>query len=150
MACFHRAVRYDSLQNSVARSRFPFQKYGRKKLAEPYLFFSTPPLGYQAVWKGTNKVELHTLSVDWLTESSLPCDRRIKTNKQQMLRFWNKISRKCLPSFLDVLHCCSLYIVCVLRFHGFISRLHFVALLWDHNAYVAAVAIAVRIKPRPP
>ena len=34
-------------------------------------------------------------------------------------------------------------------FLGFISRPHCVGLLWDHDAYVAAVAIAVRLRPRP-
>ena len=44
---------------------------------EPYSSRSIPPLGYWDVWKGANKLELYTSSFDWLTESSLPCDRGI-------------------------------------------------------------------------
>ena len=44
-------------------------------------------------------------------------------------------------SFLDVLHCCSLFIV---------SRPSFsLDLLAGYDAYVAAAAIAIRLKPRP-
>ena len=37
----------------------------------------------------------------------------------------------------------------VLLFVQFISMIHCVALLWCHNTYVAAAAIAIRLKPRP-
>ena len=49
------------------------------------------------------------------------------------------------PTLLLVLCslCSSFFIL------GFISRLHCVWLLWDHDAYVVAVAIAVWFKPRP-
>ena len=57
-----------------------------------------------------------------------------------------KMTRKCLPPFLVVLHCCSLFIVHSF-FLGFISRLHGVGLLWGHDAYVAATAIVLQLKP---
>jgi hypothetical protein len=61
-----------------------------------------------------------------------------------------KISRKkvCRPTWTSyIVALCSL---CAFFFFvGFISRLHCVGLLWDHDAYVAAEAIAIRPKPCP-
>ena len=54
---------------------------GRLSRDWPHLSLSTPLLGYKAVLKGANEFELHTLSVDWSTESTLPCDQG-DNNKQ--------------------------------------------------------------------
>ena len=39
--------------------------------------------------------------------------------------------------------------VCVHLFHGYISSIHIHCVGLDHDAYVTAAAIAVRLKPRP-
>ena len=57
------------------------------------------------------------------------------------------VDGKSLPSILDVLHCCSL---CTFFFSQIYIRLHCVVLLWEHGSYVPAVAVAARLKPRPP
>ena len=85
---------------------------------EPYSSRSTPLL-YWDVWKGGNKFELHTPSVDWSTESSLLCDRGIITNKHstsevfldndKSLIYWRNCRTKVWrPSWT---HCCSLFSV---------------------------------------
>ena len=62
---FHRVVRDCSLWYSAALFAYIGVSTGnswarsRNKRAA-YLFFDTPPLGYQAVCKGGEKVELHT------------------------------------------------------------------------------------------
>ena len=50
--------------------------------------YPTRPLWYWDAWKGAGKCELHTLSVDWSTESSLPCNRGIITNTVPTRYFW--------------------------------------------------------------
>ena len=72
-------------------------------------YLSTRPLGYQDVWKGANKFELHTLSVDWSTESPLLCDRGIITNKHSTCEVFLVTAKSLLieenaaqKSFLDV------------------------------------------------
>ena len=60
-----------------------------------------------------------------------------------------KMSCKSLSSFLDTLSNCPLFNESRSSFLiEFISRLHFVGLLWCHDAYVAAAAIAIQFKPR--
>ena len=48
------------------------------------------------------------------------------------------------PTLLHFVHCVVFFF-----FLGFISRPHCVGLLWGHDAYVAATAIAIRLKPHP-
>ena len=73
------------------------------------------------------------------------------SGQRRKLCLLKKMLRKTLPSFLDVLHCCSCCLIAFYFFLGFIMDLllwlHCVGLLWGHDAYVAAVAIAIRLKP---
>ena len=93
-----------------------------------------------------------------LVESSLPCDMGI-TNKHSTSevflgngesfvywrKCWAKVSHPSWTSYIVAL--CTLW--AFFFFLGFISRLHCVGLLWDHDSNVAAVAIGVQLKPRP-
>ena len=118
------------------RSRFHHQKWAWPGLSrtEPYSSCSTPPLGYwdpERVPGTSGKLERHTPSVDWSSESALPCGRGIITNteparyfwtKRRKLRLLKKMLSKSLPSFLDILRCCSLFFVHVLLFHWIYQR----------------------------
>jgi hypothetical protein len=53
-------------------------------------------------WRGAGKFELHTPSVDWSTESSLPGDLGIKTNKQTNRFFRYMLWRKPLIHLRNV------------------------------------------------
>ena len=122
---------------------------------EPYSSRSTPPLGYWDAWKCAGKFALHTASVDRSTESSLPCDRGIIDKQYQQgisgQRRKNKTKRQklCLLKKMlrkSFLHCCSCSLCAFFFFLGFISS---VGLLWNHNAYIAATAIALRLERHP-
>ena len=88
---------------------------------ETYSSRSTPPLGYWNVWMGANKFELHMQPVDWLTESPLPCDRGIISNKHstrkvfldngESLVYWrNCWAKVCRPSWTSyIVALCSLF-----------------------------------------
>ena len=67
--------------------------------------------------QGAKKVELHTPSVDWSTESSLPCDRQVKHQKVPARYFWTTAKASFIEDhsflnvtlkFADLLGCSSL------------------------------------------
>ena len=78
MAHSHRRLRVGSV--CIAHCRVSTANSGR----DPdwaVLVSQYSSVGVLRAWKGPGKFELHTLSIDWSTESSLPCDRGIITNK---------------------------------------------------------------------
>ena len=73
---------YGSVQSAMVRygSRFHCQKVGVTR-TEPYSLAVLLRWGTETLKGYRQFPELHTLSVDWSTESALPCDRGIITNK---------------------------------------------------------------------
>ena len=87
---------------------------------------------------------IHSTKFNKTGRIALPWDRGIinKHNIREVFLdngesfvYWRKCPIK--VSFLDVLHGWSLFVVRVLLFLGFISRLHCVGLLWRQDANVA-------------
>ena len=122
MAHFHRRVWVGSVCKGAARVAFPPPKLGVIR-TEPYgavLVSQCSSVGVLGRLKGA-MFELHAPSVDWSIESSLPCDRGIITNKRSTREVFldnseSYVFEESLPSFLDILHCCSLFNVRVLLF----------------------------------
>ena len=76
-------------------------------------------------------------------------NRKVFLDNGESFVHWRKFCAKvCRPSWTSyIVVLCSLW--ALLFCLGLNSWLTCVGLLWDHNAYVAAVAIAVGLKPRP-
>ena len=146
MAHFHRRVRVASVRKSAARVAFPPPKVGVTR-TEPYW-------AVLAIWvlrrlKGCRQVRA-TQALRWLVDRfTLPCDRGIITNKHitcelfldngESYVFWRKCCAKvsCLSWMSYIVALCS---SCSFFFFiWFFSRLHYVGLLWGHDAKQATV-----------
>ena len=107
------AVRFGTVRFGVVRFAYTLPKVGQgpkiSALSRSYSRYSSVvvPRGL----KEQKRWELHTPSVDWSTESSIPCDRggKDKPTQYPSTRLLRKMLRKSLPSFLDGIHCCSLF-----------------------------------------
>ena len=65
-------------------------------------------------------------------------------NSESWVYWWKCCAKGCHPSW--TFYTVALCSLCAFFFFlGFISRLHCVVLLWDHDAYVDAVTIAVQL-----
>ena len=134
MPHFHRRVRVGSFRKGAVRVAFPPPKSRRD---QDWAALSCTCLAVLLRW-GTEtpervpatagKFELHTPSVDWSTESAVPCDRGIITNKHstrwtaKALFIEENVAKVCRPSWTSyvVALCC----LCAFFFIGFISGLH--------------------------
>ena len=141
MTHFHWRVRVGSVRKGVVQVTFPLPKSAWPGLSPTRLAVllrwgtETP----ERVPGTTGKFERHTPSVDWSTESALPCDRGIITNKHSTRKVFLE-DGKSLVYWRNKSYVISLCSLCALFFFiGFISRLHCVGLLWD-DAHVAALA----------
>ena len=98
---FHRRVQVGSVRKGAAQFTFPPPKVG---VIRTELYWAILVLQYSSVRvlrrrKGAYKFELHTPSVDWSPESSLPYERGIITNKHsklfldgESLVYWKNLS----------------------------------------------------------
>ena len=161
--CYVAFPRFRSVQSAKVRhgSRFHRQKWARLGLSrtEPHSSRSALSVvvlrrlkGCRQVWAGR--------AVRWLVDKIVPSARqgdnkqtqypRGSPGQRRKLLFMeeNVCAKVCCPSWTAyMVALCSLR--AFFRFLWFISRLHCVGLLWDHDAYVAAVAIAVWLIPLP-
>ena len=158
MAHFQGRLRVGSVCQGAAQLAFPPPKVGVIR-TEPYWAVHVSKYSSIVVLrrlKGCQRVRA-THTACWLVDRiTLPCDKGGNTKQthypQGISGQWRKLSllkkmlHKSLPSSYNVTLCS---LCTFLFFLGFISRQHCVWLLWDHDAYVAAAAIAIRLKPHP-
>ena len=83
--------------NSLPFHRQKWMGFGLSR-DEPYSSRSTPQLGYWDVWKGVNKFELHTPSVDWSTERGIITNkhstRKVFMENSKSFVYWRKCHAK--------------------------------------------------------